>query len=404
MGVSKMNKKGKSAILSGNVTGTILVVLLVSCAILAIIFSGVKLLTGKSLPTLFSEMFGKKPAVTETDDDTDTDEDYPVFSETPGREKGKYNILVAGVNTVCGNNTDVLAIVNYDAKSNKANVVQIPRDTFINESGRNFNKINSYYTAYYNNAVNTGASKNAAIKAGMEALVDLTQKALGVEIDRYIYLDTVGFAAIVDAVGGVDVTIPFDMYYTDPEQNLTIDFKQGPLHLDGKASQEFVRFRSGYANADYGRMDAQKIFATAFLRAVKTNLSLKTALEVAANAVGSVTTSLSSNEFLFLVNKAYDIEMKNVTFSSLPTTGVYRNSDAQWYEVVGKSGADKVVADFLNVYSDKASRGAFDASGILTDQTDASIVNAYNSISGVNPGKTKTGDVIEGGGINIPKR
>jgi len=68
------------------------------------------------------------------------------------------------------------------------------------------------------------------------------------------------FVDIIDAMGGVYYDVPVDMKYFDPTQNLTINVSKGYQLLDGYNAMGVFRFRSGYANADLGRIEVQQDF------------------------------------------------------------------------------------------------------------------------------------------------
>ena len=64
---------------------------------------------------------------------------------------------------------------------------------------------------------------------------------------------------LVDVVGGVDYDVPFDMSYHDASQDLSIEFKKGEQHLNGKQVVEYLRWRhnddgTGYDDGDIGRV------------------------------------------------------------------------------------------------------------------------------------------------------
>ena len=62
------------------------------------------------------------------------------------------------------------------------------------------------------------------------------------------------------------------MDYDDPVQDLSIHLKKGKQKLSGADIEGLLRFRSGYANADLGRIDTQQDFLK---EAVKQKLSIK---------------------------------------------------------------------------------------------------------------------------------
>ena len=69
------------------------------------------------------------------------------------------------------------------------------------------------------------------------------ERLMGFRPDKYVIVNFDGIAAIVDAIGGVDYDVPFDMKYDDPSQNLHIDLKKGQQPLDGKQIVGFLRWR-----------------------------------------------------------------------------------------------------------------------------------------------------------------
>ena len=54
--------------------------------------------------------------------------------------------------------------------------------------------------------------------------------------------------------------VPQRMQYDDPMQDLHIDLFPGKQLLNGDKAEQFLRYRSGYANADLGRISAQQAF------------------------------------------------------------------------------------------------------------------------------------------------
>ena len=167
-----------------------------------------------------------------------------------GTEKeGRVNVLVMGTDrqaSLC----DVMMLVSIDKAENTVVAVQIPRDTYAGYTSGNYKKLNGAYNSL------GGAEQTAAWLAD----------AFGIRIDHYVCvcLDTVRRA--VDAIGGVDVDIPCDMVYSDPEQGLYIKLDAGKTHLDGEGAEQFLRFRYSYVDGDVARLDAHKIFLSALYK------------------------------------------------------------------------------------------------------------------------------------------
>lgn len=164
------------------------------------------------------------------------------------------NVVVAGVDEG-GYRTDLIMLCQINRHTNELNILQIPRDTKV-QNRRNDKKINS---AYY---------------SGFECMSSEIEQVTGLKADSYIMVDFSGFNDIIDALGGVTVDVPIRMNYTDPVQNLVIDLQPGKQKLDGKHAQMFMRFRknndgTGYVNGDMDRIDTQKLLYSAVIDKIK---------------------------------------------------------------------------------------------------------------------------------------
>ena len=154
----------------------------------------------------------------------------------------RVNILFLGTNQGL---SDTMIVFSLDSDKKQLDAISIPRDTYYprsNYSGAAYQKVNSVYeTEGYK-----GACQTASDILG------------GIPIHYYAEIDTNGAIKIIDAMGGVTMDVPVDMNYSDPDQGLYIDLKAGVQHLSGEQAVQFARFRSGYANADLGRINAQQ--------------------------------------------------------------------------------------------------------------------------------------------------
>jgi len=367
------------------ITQLILKILLITCVAVAVIFGGVKLITGSSLPNILSALFSKDYKPTVTSDkaiENSGSESDPIISEpvdSSSRLDGTYNFLVCGVNTNCGNQSDVIMIVNYDVKSAKVNIVQIPRDTYINVKGCKFHKINSYYTDRYNSAKNSGKTTKESIDAGMSALEDFIETNININIDYYVYIDVNAFVKVIDSIGGIEVDVPCDMKYNDPGQDLYINLKAGLQTLDGNKAIQFVRFRHGYVDADYSRMNAQKIFMSALMTQIKEKFTISTAATLASSAINYVQTSLSTADFVYFAKKAYSVDLANITMQTMPLSSYYSESKGTWDEVLIRDGVLQVINQYLLIYDKQVTKTVFDSNKYMCNQSDANIMKIYES-------------------------
>ncbi len=160
--------------------------------------------------------------------------------------KGDINVLVLATDK--GRMlTDTIMVVNVNTHTKSLNLMSIPRDTRVTlKSGSNV-KINSVYQR------EDEKKRPGLIKEKIEDMLKL-------KLDYYVVIHPEVFRNAIDALGGVDFYVPMNMHYEDPDQNLYIHLNKGMQHLDGNMAEQYVRYRSGYANADLGRIEAQQEF------------------------------------------------------------------------------------------------------------------------------------------------
>ncbi|KUN15801.1 transcriptional regulator [Streptomyces corchorusii] len=101
---------------------------------------------------------------------------------------------------------------------------------------------------------------------GPTLLVRTIEANTGLRIDHYVEIGFQGFASIVDAVGGVDITI--DKGFKDKWSGA--DFKAGKQTLNGQQALAFVRTRHAFAASDLQRTKNQQKFLAALAHQVAT--------------------------------------------------------------------------------------------------------------------------------------
>ena len=236
-------------------------------------------------------------------------------------------VLVMGRDRAAGL-TDSMFIVTVNAAESRASVLQIPRDTYASYTERDYKKL------------------NGALKAlGERGVCSLLSDAFGVPIDHFVVLDLSALRRIVDAVGGVDVEIPCDMFYTDASQDLTVRLQKGQRHLNGAEAEQLVRYRSGYANADLGRLDAQKLFLRAFAVSCR-SMDAISLVRVTGIALGSVKTDLGVGEAMRLLSTLRECDPDTTPMATLAGEAVQGNSGA-WYYSIRRADAHRMVNEYL---------------------------------------------------------
>lgn len=384
-------------------------------------------------------------------------------TNTNSLAKDRYSFLATGCD-VSGALTDVIMVITYDVKNQKASIMSIPRDTYVEvnseliteENGaiskENFTsdscygmKINSVYahgrnfadkllndliantkdksekeiqsickasplgidaktlkqyTAEENNKEKKQLLDNIRKKFGIKYLTSLIYYNFGVPCDLYAQVNTSGFRNIVDAIDGVDVVIQEPMHYDDPYQDLHIHFEPGPQHLNGKKAEEFVRFRSGYAAADITRIDAQKIFMSAFLKKLCSVGTVTKISEIASVIQQNLTTNISVSDAAYFATNILSIDLSNISMVTLPGASKYIGNVS--YYLGNKDALIQTVNTHFNRFENDLGEDSFNLTSGNLDYTSgissAENINDHNPDLGFyhpvvsTPSNTKTPD------------
>lgn len=273
------------------------------------------------------------------------DEDEP-YEEKAVRKQGFYNFLLIA-RDAAGGNTDVIMVLSFDTEKDNISILQIPRDTYVNVP-YSFKKINSVYAAGVNSARREGKNAEERELAGVEALKQTILTNFGIVIDRYVFVDIKGFRAIVNSVGGVDVYVQHDMVYKDPYQDLEIYLPKGQHHLDGEKAEGFVRYRSGYVNADIGRMDAQKIFMSAFLKKLFSVTTVAKIPELASHIMKYLDTDISVSDAVVFGKQLFEVDLSNITMHNVLGEALYHEGGA-YFSLYEKPNID-LVNKYFNAF------------------------------------------------------
>lgn len=183
--------------------------------------------------------------------------------------------------------TDTVMVINYNPNTKKTQVVSIPRDTLIKRNGKSY-KFNAIYE--------TGGNK--AVAETIESLLDI-------KVNYTINLDYTAFRELIDAIGGIDMTIEQDMIYDDDAQNLHINFKKGTtVHLNGKKAEEFFRWRknndgTGFLNGDLDRIQNQHKFLQKVVDKCKSPTILFKAPKIFKAISSNMRTNMSAGNMIY---------------------------------------------------------------------------------------------------------
>lgn len=178
---------------------------------------------------------------------------------------GRFTVLLLGSDyrpSHPGNRTDAIMVVSVDPVSGATAAFSIPRDTlnFPLPGGGVFPaKVNGLYQQLL-----------ATTKNGNIAMERAISKAFGIEIDGFVFIGFDGVRRLVDAVGGVTVTL--DQAYYDPSYWVNSHSQgwglpAGSSRLNGATALIFSRSRKG--DNDFGRARRQQLLVMGALDKVR---------------------------------------------------------------------------------------------------------------------------------------
>ncbi|MFE7967690.1 LCP family protein [Streptomyces cellulosae] len=182
------------------------------------------------------------------------------------------NILILGSDSRAGDNaelntgkiagarSDTALVMHIPEGRTQAVAVSIPRDTLVTRpecKDANGSTVAGAERVMFNSIYS---------QAGPACVVKTVEKMSGVRMDHYVEIDFAGFKDLVDAIGGVEVTVDQDIH----DKSSGLDLTAGTHRLDGTESLQFVRTRHGIGDgSDLGRIGLQQEFMIALLGEIK---------------------------------------------------------------------------------------------------------------------------------------
>ncbi|HZK54054.1 MAG TPA: LCP family protein [Desulfosporosinus sp.] len=245
--------------------------------------------------------------------------------------KGRVNVLLLGSDTRGDEvgRTDTMILISADTKTKHVSMISIPRDTRVNLPGIGLTKI-------------THASVVGTAKAGTQLSVQAASNLLGVTINDYTIINFAGFSKMIDAIGGIDVTLP----------KAVGAIKGGNQHLNGVMALQLARNRHDLADGDFGRQRDQALILSAMankMLSIENVPNLPHLLDIIHQDL--LDTNLNDAQMLALANEFKGVSKDNLKYFQLPGKGIRAHdpmvgTDLYFFEV-DKKGVSKVVLEAM---------------------------------------------------------
>ncbi|MBQ9659268.1 MAG: LCP family protein [Clostridia bacterium] len=257
----------------------------------------------------------------------------------------EFRVLVLGVSTdTSAVLTDTIIVASYDPKTQTANLLSIPRDTFVGKSEKNATSYNKINAVYQNDP---------------DKILKTVNEITNLNLKYYVVVETEALIKLVDVIGGVTFDVPIDMDYDDSSQDLHIHLKAGEQLLDGEKAENLVRFRHNnngtsypmeYGDNDIGRMRTQREF---IMQVAKQTIKLKNITkigEIVDVAYKYVKTNIPSEVVKDYIPYIVNFNTENIETGTLP--GAPEKINNLWFYKYNKKQTSELIEEMFEKNKD----------------------------------------------------
>lgn len=321
------------------------------------------------------------------------------INQLKGEGDGRINILLLGIggpNHDGGDLTDTIMLASIDPVNNTTSLLSVPRDLWVKIPADGYQKINAAY--YYGKSQSNSKSSDDKIQAGLKKLDATLEPILGVPIHYHALVDFAAFQQSVDAVGGIDVNVPEQLY--DPtiaweNHYNSVIAQKGLQHMDGKKALLYSKSRE--TSSDFARAERQRLVLVALKSKIFTLGTFSNPVKVS-----SLLSSLGDNVYtdftLSDISRLYEImgQIPSASIISLdlvtPPHDLLTTGNVNGLSIV-KPKAGLFEYDAITSYVRNALRDGF----IAKENAKVAVYNATD-IGGL---ATKEANVLKSYGYNV---
>ena len=213
-----------------------------------------------------------------------------------------FNILISGNDSFGSldenSRSDVDMLVTINPVTSTILLTSIPRDSYVKEV------CNDYACNYgaYDKLTHTGIY-------GVDTTKDTIENLLDIDINYVYRVNFTSMIDIVDALGGVDVTVPEGMAVSKFYTNSNLEgVHEGENHLDGKRALAYSRERKAYLDGDLQRArNQQQVLQAMFKKATSPEI-IKNYTSLLKALIGAFDTNMTTQEITSFIK--YQIQAK----------------------------------------------------------------------------------------------
>lgn len=216
------------------------------------------------------------------------------------------NILLVGQDEKNGGSrgrADTILLCTINITTKTITMTSFLRDSYVQIPDYFPHKINSSYAL-----------------GGFPLLNETLKHNFGVQVDGNVSVDFSSFEAIVNALGGVTITLtPEETEYLN--NDCGFDLTVGENHVDGLTALAYSRIR--HLDSDFGRTNRQRAVMTAIMDQCR-QLSMREAMNLLEEILPMITTDMTNQEIISIAMDTLPI-LLNCTLNTqhIPAEGTY---------------------------------------------------------------------------------
>jgi LCP family protein required for cell wall assembly len=211
---------------------------------------------------------------------------------------------------------DIIRLVRVDFVNARVAILEVPRDLWVE-----IPEISDHYDITHgklNQAYlygNKGLGYYDGPGEGPGLLARTLNLNFGVQPDHYLAVNMKTFEAIVDAIGGIDVYLPYDVDVRSPTNPKGFHVEEGQHHFDGETALWVARIRQYHT---FSRAENQNILLCALRKKLLSPALVPAIPKLVSTFQQHVQTDLSPEQINQLACLASQMDGRDVVFASFP--------------------------------------------------------------------------------------
>jgi LCP family protein required for cell wall assembly len=263
-----------------------------------------------------------------------------VDAGTAGGYRGPLNILLAGVDLRTGlthaqqlqlhvgraasANSDTMMVIHVSADRSRVTVVSIPRDSWVDVPGHGMSKVNAAFGL-----------------GGPKLMVATVEHVTGLTINHFVEVNFLGFVKVIDALGGVNICLPFAVH----DRYSGLHLPAGMHHVNGITALMYARDRHSFAASDLARISNQQSLLSSLLREAISSRTLANPLRLTAflrAALGAIKVD-QGLDLAALADQLRGISLHDVQFLTVPLSNLNYTAPGGESAVLWNAGAARQI-------------------------------------------------------------